>query len=123
MSRFAILQHRGTTSYKPGVHWDLLFDQGETLQAWELPLDPFREYSQSAHSLSPHRRHYLDYEGPLSDDRGTVTRVEAGEFVLIAESDARLEYEIAGQRLRGRIVIEQRAEVVEGWVYRFCPVT
>lgn len=32
--------------------------------------------------MPDHRRHYLDYQGPVSADRGRVTRVDEGECVL-----------------------------------------
>ena len=86
LRRFVILEHTGSAAYKPGVHWDLLCEEGETLRAWEFPESPFAVPRQTVKALPPHRLIYLDYQGPISGDRGTVRRVAAGTFELLSES-------------------------------------
>jgi hypothetical protein len=61
-------------------HYDWLLDPGES-----LPLIAFRTdvYIPDAASfdavrIDPHRRLYLDYEGPISGNRGEVRRVASG---------------------------------------------
>ena len=71
--RFVVLLHD-----HPLVHWDFLLEDGETLQTWRLPNDPCHQGVMTAEEIAPHRRIYLDYEGPISGGRGTVRRVAAG---------------------------------------------
>jgi len=71
--RFAVLLHD-----HPVVHWDFLLENGETLRTWRLPRDPCQQDVTDAEEIAPHRRFYLDYEGPVSGGRGVVRRVAAG---------------------------------------------
>ena len=78
--RFAVLRHEGV----PSPHFDFLVDLDGVSplatwrsNAWPIvaPLTLLRR--------PDHRRIYLDYEGPISGNRGQVTRVDAGECRLV----------------------------------------
>lgn len=77
-SRFVILHH--TT--RDGEHWDLMLEQGDVLQTWQLLANPLggEAYPISARRIGDHRLAYLTYEGPISGDRGNVTRIDEGEY-------------------------------------------
>jgi len=76
-SRFVILEHD-----HPFLHWDFLLQQDKVLQAWRL-LQPVRCGNWiPAERLPDHRLLYLDYEGPVSNDRGTVRRISSGWFTV-----------------------------------------
>ncbi len=71
MPRFAILKHDW-----PFPHYDLMLESGDSLRTWRLKAlweehEPFL-----AEELQNHRLAYLDYEGPLSNERGSVKRVD-----------------------------------------------
>ena len=77
--RFAVLRHEGV----PTPHFDLLVDVDGVSplatwrsDAWPIvaPLTLLRQ--------PDHRRIYLDYQGPLSANRGQVTQVDAGQCRL-----------------------------------------
>ena len=56
--------------------------------------------------LSPdHRLAYLDYEGPVSGGRGSVTRWDQGTYELEHHSDDELAVVLAGRRLAGRATL------------------
>lgn len=81
-NRFVILEHD-----HPFLHWDLLMQKGDALKAWRL-LEAVQVGAWlSSESIPDHRLKYLDYEGPVSGDRGTVTRIAAGRF---SESESRI---------------------------------
>ena len=67
-----------------GSHWDLMIatDDDGLLRTWaldELPdLTRSDAFLIAARSLPDHRRDYLEYEGPVSGNRGSVSRVAAG---------------------------------------------
>ncbi len=103
--RFAVLWHRTPPGYPRPDHWDLLLEQPEGLWTWALPTPPERGPAQ-AQRLPDHRLVYLDYEGPLSGDRGTVTRWDQGEYELLAASEERLELLFRGGKLQGCYVLE-----------------
>ena len=74
-SRFVILEHD-----HPFLHWDLLMQHGEVLKAWRLLDRVTPKKWIPAQTLPDHRLLYLDYEGPVSNDRGSVHRVASGWF-------------------------------------------
>lgn len=58
----------------------MLEDDRGTLQTWALTEAPCLDRQIYADALPPHRTEYLDYEGPISGDRGEVTRWIEGTY-------------------------------------------
>jgi len=110
-----ILEHTGTASYKPGVHWDLLCEAGETLRAWAFPESPFAVLQQKVTALPAHRAIYLDYEGPISGDRGCVRRVATGTYELLGESAAEWRVKLHGATLTGELCLTKHAPDSPDW--------
>lgn len=81
MPRFVILRHELPPTDTRGLHWDLMLENAETLWTWALPQEPVGERMEMiAARLPDHRPAYLDYEGAVSNQRGTVRRWDAGTF-------------------------------------------
>ena len=101
--RFVILEHD-----HPVLHWDLMLEAGDMLQTWRLAEAPAPGRAIEATPLGEHRAMYLDYEGPVSGNRGTVKRCDAGTFIEQADSlpDAR-SFAFDGVRVRGRVRLEK----------------
>jgi hypothetical protein len=78
---YAILHHTGI----PMPHYDLMFEltPGGRLATWRSPDWPV-EFGTLVERLADHRRDYLDYEGPVSNNRGQVARVLGGTLRLEA---------------------------------------
>jgi hypothetical protein len=77
--RFVILRHQ----VNGGEHFDLMLepDDGGPLRTFQLARWPLAAGETcAAPELPPHRRDYLDYEGPVSGNRGHVTRITAGTW-------------------------------------------
>jgi hypothetical protein len=94
MRRFVILEHTWN-----GVHWDLMFECDGALRTWALERWPERDIAIEARRLPDHRIAYLDFEGPVSGDRGSVRRVEAGWYVVRSEGAEGLVVELRGSQL------------------------
>jgi len=79
--RFVILHHTGFGR----EHWDLMLEGPEALWTWKLSQDPTTGTGDDIEAvrIGDHRKHYLDYEGPVSSDRGRVQRVDHGDMVWI----------------------------------------
>ena len=77
LRRFVILKHD-----HPYMHWDLLLEEEESARAWRLLRKPCLCEPIAAEPLPPHRLLYLDYEGPLSNDRGRVEQFCTGSYML-----------------------------------------
>jgi len=73
--RYVILHHSGIAE----PHYDLLFEThpGSMLATWRSTEWPI-ESRTPVTRLRDHRRLYLDYEGDLSDNRGSVQRLAEG---------------------------------------------
>lgn len=94
--RFVILEHD-----HPFLHWDLLLEQGPAAATWRLSAPPTVGSSVTGQRIADHRLLYLDYEGPVSGDRGHVKRVDAGTWrgqIGIEHADVVLD----GRQLTGR---------------------
>lgn len=115
MARFVVLEHRWE-----GVHWDFMLEVGAVLRTWALEEPPDSAGAVSAKPLGDHRRVYLDYEGPVSGDRGTVRRWDRGEYEWIEEGGQRAVLRLKGTRLQGEARLERR-EGTTGWVYQWLP--
>ena len=96
MTRFVILEHD-----HPQHHWDFLVEAGTFLRTWQLREPPQPGRAVVAVPSFNHRLIYLDYEGPISGNRGTVQRWDAGTCTYDQNADA-LMFHFAGQRLHGR---------------------
>lgn len=79
--RYVILHHHGIAD----PHYDLMFETapGSPLRTWRAPRWPLHT-EDTLTRLPDHRRDYLDYQGPLSGDRGAVRRVQAGQHRLLS---------------------------------------
>jgi len=80
MPRYVILEHDW-----PQKHWDFMLEVGDVLQTWKLPIAPAANVEMPGEKTFDHRLMYLDYEGPISGDRGSVVRWDAGSYELIVE--------------------------------------
>lgn len=114
--RFVLLLHETPDDYQEQTHWDLMFETKETLITWTLTPRFSTEELQKIVSLdffeSPvkrrpdHRLAYLDYEGPVSRNRGSVLRLDSGMFEEL-ETNA---YRVHGNLLCGTILINHFTE-------------
>jgi hypothetical protein len=96
MPRFVILEHD-----HPKLHWDLMLEAGSVLWTWRLLALPCIGQRIHAVRTFDHRPLYLDYEGPISGDRGAVVRRERGTFSWDTQTDERIQVWLAGEVLRG----------------------
>jgi len=120
MPRFVLLYHRCPSGFGKPSHWDLMLERDGVLLTWsvaELPaewrtesgsgLTAAAEELIAAQKLPDHRLAYLEYEGPLSDNRGAVARHDEGDYEVLEESPTSLRLELNGRIIRFRAVLQQ----------------
>ena len=112
MPRFAVLEHD-----HPTLHWDLLLEHGDVLLTWRLSTPPTPGAAVDAEKAFDHRLVYLDYEGPVSGGRGSVTRWDGGTFDWDVHEADRVTVRLAGGRLRGVLRLDRRDD--GSWVGSF----
>jgi len=113
MPRFVILTHD-----HPFIHWDLMLEEGETLRTWRLLAEPATAEPIPAEPLPAHRLRYLDYEGPVSGNRGSVEQWDAGTYDLLAFSAERWLVRLRGSRADATAEITTRSD---GVTFRWLP--
>lgn len=114
MPRYVILEHD-----HPKLHWDFMLEAGEVLRTWRLSARPEAGREVAAEPVADHRPFYLDYEGPVSGDRGMVKRWDWGTFVWRSDQPASITVDLEGQRLHGTIQLQQRES--GNWTLTFAP--
>ena len=104
MPRFVILEH----DY-PDRHWDFMLEAADDLLTWRLSALPAPSTIVIAEEIPNHRLMYLDYEGPVSGDRGAVIRSDAGEFDWLENAEDRISVRLRGCLLNGTFRLERVA--------------
>jgi len=106
--RFAILHHQ----LDNGEHWDLLLEQEDSLATWQLPSAPAGAHALPlpARRIADHRKLYLDYEGPISGDRGAVQPFDRGGLRWIECGETALVFELSGQVLTGKLRLTRTSD-------------
>ncbi len=66
-------------------------------------------------ALPDHRLAYLEYEGPVSDNRGSVKQVEAGNYETVAESETLWRLRLKGRLLSGLLSLQRDVAVPHCW--------
>ena len=113
LRRFVILHHQSPS----GEHWDVMLETDSVLKTWSIPPQSSSgaSFVCAAAQLSPHRKHYLDYEGEVSGNRGTVHRVDAGTY----EQRLPETFFLSGTRFIGTLTLEN--EIMKFVSERYCP--
>ena len=116
MPRFVVLTHD-----HPLLHWDLMLESSGVLRTWRLDHEPHLPVPITATPLPDHRLIYLEYEGPVSGDRGQVQRWDQGTYELLAETPAGLTVAVHGTRLNGLVTLQQAADSAGQFRYIVAP--
>lgn len=101
MPRYVVLRHECPPGSPRSSHWDFMLEVENGLRTWAIQMIPAAVGRQPADELPHHRLAYLDYEGPISGDRGSVTRWDSGTYRVVRESGDRLEVTLQGEQLVG----------------------
>jgi len=117
-TRFSILRHDSPE----GLHWDFLLEMGPVLKTWALPRAPESGVETPCTALPDHRLLYLDYEGPVSGDRGSVSLWDRGTYCLCRQEEGQLMVTLLGERLVGRAVLRQQSPERAAWWFSYVQV-
>jgi hypothetical protein len=109
MPRFVLLYHDCPSDFGKPSHWDLMLEDEGVLLTWALAEPPNADRANgspiAAQRLSNHRLAYLDYEGPVSGNRGNVRRVDAGTYHWVEQATARAQIQLEGETLSGEAAL------------------
>jgi hypothetical protein len=107
LRRFVVLFHE----HPDGDHWDLMLETEIALTTWAVPPQPLPLHSFECRvkKLPDHRRCYLDYEGTISNHRGSVRQLDSGTYETEAtcETETPERFRLHGKLFNGTITIQQ----------------
>jgi hypothetical protein len=115
MPQFVILKHDDPR----GIHYDFMLEAGGVLKTWALPQPPVDGLCIECQALGDHRAAYLDYEGPLSGGRGSVTRWDRGTYDIVEQNETLLVVRIAGEKAVGNATFCAIAGRANLWQFSF----
>lgn len=81
-------------------------------RTWRLSSPPDVAATLVAEELPDHRLMYLDYEGPVSGNRGTVIPWDVGRFHWMTATESQISVWLEGIRWSGKITLKRLAS---GW--------
>ncbi|MCC9609688.1 hypothetical protein LOC68_03950 [Blastopirellula sp. JC732] len=105
MKRFVLLYHQFPADHDDVSHYDLMLEEGDALRTWRLLEKPDMLQPVRGEAIFPHRLTYLDYEGEVSGNRGSVTRIDRGEYELVRDDAETLIVQLYGSVLIGRLAV------------------
>jgi hypothetical protein len=79
-----------------------MLEKEGVLQTWRLNLLPGNA-PFLAEKIHDHRLEYLEYEGPISNDRGVVKRMDRGKHEIIAETESFMIIQLLEGKYQGQI--------------------
>ena len=119
MNRFVILTH----DY-PVLHWDFMLEDSTGLATWRLMSEPIFDDVIPAVQLASHRKAYLDYEGPVSGERGSVTQWDRGKYLVHEWSENCVVCELTGRKVMGIChLTKEEASDSATWRFQLCSET
>lgn len=121
MTRFVILRHDLPPNAARPSHWDLMFEDAGALKTWALEQLPTPGLAVPAQPLPDHRLAYLDYEGTVSGNRGTVTRWDSGTVRWITRTQDQWRGRWAGAKLIGQFQLSRSTAIPEHWTLEYWP--
>ena len=114
MPRFVVLRHQMPPESTRPLHWDLMLEEGDHLITWALSAAPAIDRPLKALPLTDHRLEYLEYEGPLSGNRGVVSRHDWGTYEKLFEDDHQRVIALNGRYICGRATIAKQPQDADG---------
>jgi DNA polymerase Ligase (LigD) len=115
MPRFVILRHETPAGFPRESHFDLMLQVAGALRTWAMERLPALGEDVSAERLPDHRLAYLDYEGKVSGERGSVSRVDTGDYECLQESKTQFVVRVTGQKIRGTLTLILDDEATHRW--------
>src|SRR5437762_283934 len=141
MPRFVLLYHDCLPNYVRPPHWDFMLESADMLRTWaleQLPHNWLAAWSRTAAAdprcpsiadgnavsvalLGGHRLEYLEFEGSLSGERGSVMRVAAGTYSTEYESADRWQITLSGTEISGQLQISRLSSTDPEWTLECWP--
>lgn len=114
--RMVVLWHEvgAANAFDRPSHFDLMFEMEGSLWTWAIGKWPPENGERlEAIRLQDHRLAYLDYEGPVSGNRGEVFRRDFGTFQCLSVDVAQIKVRVKTQHWAGVLVLSSSSVTAE----------
>lgn len=118
MPRFVLLYHECPAGYVKPSHWDFMLEFDGVLWTWELRKLPTawngaaaEDEALPATRLADHRIDFVDFEGPLTGGRGSVSRAMSGEFEVLASTSDCIRVRLASASFYGEVQLTATSQL------------
>ena len=101
--RFTLSYHTKCSGKKD--HYDLFLEDKDSLVTFSL--DKPLSIAKNCTKINDHRKVYLDFEGKISDEKGSVRIVEKGKLEYIEKLTDKISFTILDEK-RSVIVIQRQ---------------
>jgi hypothetical protein len=107
--KFVLIHHQSPM----GNHWDVMLESDSALMTWSIPpqCPSGTSFVCSAIQLPEHRKHYLDYEGEITGNRGVVSRVDAGTYEQMSPET----FVLRGKHFTGKLTLNNGTMAFESY--------
>lgn len=108
MPRFTISLH----TQKDSFHYDFMLEDNDKLKTWKLNSVDFSKPQIMEQSFD-HRKIYLDYEGELTENRGSVKIWDTGTYNIEKWEDNLILAKFTGKKLNTKLLITLKSDKVK----------
>ena len=100
-----------------------MLEMQSVLRTWALDdqLTSAGPMTTKAHPLADHRLTYLEFEGPLGRERGSVRQVESGIYEFFREDADCVRFRLSGRKIAGMVEIRLQAGKDSYWRLDWSP--
>jgi hypothetical protein len=143
MPSFVLHYHECPPNYERKSHWDFMLEVRGALRTWALSALPAGWRAAQlrtqelcfgcapaatvdevvAEPLDDHRLEYLEYEGPVSGDRGRVLRIDSGIYATESHTSPCWRLALAGRYLQGIVELRRTGADQSQWTLQYFPGT
>ena len=89
------------------------------LRCWALPFPVDSKQTMIVEALPDHRLEYLDYQGPVSKNRGNVFRWDHGWYTSESQTKSKLIVRLSGEKILGYVTLTRIADKSQRWRFLF----
>jgi hypothetical protein len=120
MPRYVILYHQQSSTEADLTHWDLMLETAGALRTWQIHQYPVPNQQLAATPLADHRLDYLQYEGPVSGNRGQVSQWDGGNYEGTVPTKSELfSVRLKGRAFRGTLTLQPHPKQQGSWQVQF----
>ncbi len=105
--KFIILYHFGIDE----THYDLMLEAEGSLDSWRIPEKNFKQLLNGETieviSIKPHNKKYLNFEGELTDGKGSVKIYDKGTTSYKRNENIQFDVLIFGSEISGKLIFKK----------------